>query len=82
MPVLPLADRTIKTCKDASELQKRIASNMKAIRRTVPIIREAIEDEDEDFALEELTNLESQTRGLSQLIKEAKANGCLLNQES
>ena len=60
------------TCKDAKELQRRIHMNVSAIKTTVPIIIEAMLDLDEDFAIKETENLQSQATGLVRMLNEAK----------
>lgn len=61
------------TCKDAQELQRRIEKNLIAIEKTVPVLREAMEDLDEDLSIEQASNLKSQCNGLIQMINEAKS---------
>jgi hypothetical protein len=60
------------TCKDAKELQRRIQINVAAIKRTVPVVIEALDDTDEDLAIEETENLRSQADGLLAMLNEAK----------
>ena len=60
------------TCKDAKELQRRIQVNIAAIKRTVPVITEALDDTDENLAIKEIENLQSQAAGLLQMLKEVK----------
>jgi hypothetical protein len=74
--------RTIKTCAEARELQSLIAMNLQAIKRTVPVVDMAIEDEDSDLAIKEIGHLLSQAGGLLAMIEKAKANRINLNTET
>lgn len=56
----------------AKRLRKMIRKNGDALLRTAPLIVEAIEDDDGRFALEELSNAESQLRGLRQMLEHAR----------
>lgn len=60
------------TCKDVKELQRRIQLNVSAIEKTVPILKEAMLDLDENFSIEQAQNLQSQCNGLIQMLNEAK----------
>ncbi|MDP3425528.1 MAG: hypothetical protein Q8S32_17440 [Burkholderiaceae bacterium] len=70
----------MKTCKDEKELQQRVALNLAAIKRTVPVIESAVEDDDTALAIEEIDNLLSQARGLEAMVAEAKQHGFTLSE--
>lgn len=70
-----------RTRQSPKNLQSHIALNLRAIKRTVPIIEMAIDDWDDALAIEELENLLSQVRGLQMMVEEAKTNRINLTDE-
>lgn len=52
-----------------------IAQNRRALTSSLPIVLEAIDDGDHDLALEWIENMQSQLRGLHQMLIRAKQNG-------
>jgi hypothetical protein len=70
------------TCAEAKTLRGRLAKNCHALLVTVPLVVEGIEDDDIEFALRELSDLESQVRGTRQLLEQAKAQRiCLAGEQ-
>lgn len=52
-----------------------IQQNRRALTSSLPIVLEAIDDGDHELALEWIENMQSQLRGLHQLLTRAKQNG-------
>lgn len=52
-----------------------IRQNCQALRTSLPVVLEAIDDGDHDMALEWIENMQSQLRGLHQMLSRAKQNG-------
>lgn len=53
---------------------KEVRMNCAALTNTLPVIFEAIDDEDIELALEEIGHAQSQLRGLQQMLSQAAAN--------
>jgi hypothetical protein len=69
------------TCAEAQTLRRHLAKNCHALLVTAPLVVEGIEDDDIEFALRELSHLESQVRGTRQLLGQAKAQRiCLVGE--
>lgn len=52
-----------------------IRQNRSALMSSLPIVMEAIDDGDHELALEWIENMQSQLRGLHQMLTRAKQNG-------
>jgi hypothetical protein len=52
-----------------------IQQNRKALTSSLPIVLDAIDDGDHELALEWIENMQSQLRGLHQMLTRAKHNG-------
>jgi hypothetical protein len=70
------------TCKDARELQQKIAKNRDAMIKTLTEIEIGLDDDDADFVLSEIKDLISQSNGLAQMVRMAKEKKFLLTPES
>ena len=64
----------IRTCREAKELRRRIAVNCNALLKTISLVVEFVEDDQPGTALHEIGCIESQIRGLRQMLEEAQGS--------
>lgn len=65
------ADPSVHEPTPASHIQQ----NRRALTSSLPIVLDAIDDGDHELALEWIENMQSQLRGLHQMLTRAKRNG-------